>query len=167
MNRNFTSQVLSAGIVALATAASASSQAIQDTPTAAPSAAAAASTGAANENAETPPPIGPIPGPNEYSYELPNPYGNDAIAATAGRRLFVAFNCSGCHGGHAGGGMGPSLRDADWIYGGQPVAIFDSISRGRAHGMPAWGTMLPPESMWLLVTYIQSLRTDGEPDPPQ
>ena len=81
--------------------------------------------------------------------------------------MFVAFNCSGCHGGHAGGGMGPSLRDQDWIYGGKPAELYGSIADGRAHGMPAWGTRLPPAVIWQLVSYIDSLRTPDEPEPPQ
>ena len=41
------------------------------------------------------------------------------------------------------------------------------ISQGRAHGMPAWGTLLPPQYIWQLVGYIQSMRTPQEPDPPR
>ena len=59
-----------------------------------------------------------------------------------GRQLFVRFNCSGCHGGRAGGGMGPSLRDVDWIYGNNDAQLFSSITEGRAHGMPSWQTRL-------------------------
>jgi cytochrome c oxidase cbb3-type subunit 3 len=76
------------------------------------------------------------------------------------------MNCYGCHGGRAGGGMGPSLRDQQWLYGDTPADIFDSISEGRGNGMPAWGTKLPPDVIWKLVTYIQSLRTANEPDAP-
>ena len=57
-----------------------------------------------------------------------------------GRELFVRMNCSGCHGGRAGGGMGPSLRDEDWLYGNTDQQIFSTILEGRAHGMPSWGT---------------------------
>jgi cytochrome c oxidase cbb3-type subunit 3 len=112
-------------------------------------------------------PVGPIPGPPRERKVVVNPYRDDAEALRDGRHLFVSFNCSGCHGDHAGGGMGPSLRDEDWIYGGEPIDIFDSISEGRAHGMPAWGTMLPPQYVWQLVTYIKSLRTPQEPDKPE
>ena len=112
-------------------------------------------------------PVGPVPGPPRERRTLANPYKDDPAALRDGRHLFVAMNCSGCHGDHAGGGMGPSLRDEDWIYGGDPADIFDSISSGRAHGMPAWGTMLPPQYIWQLVTYIQSLRTPQEPDKPE
>jgi len=77
------------------------------------------------------------------------------------------MNCSGCHGGHAGGGMGPSLRDVDWIYGSGDADIFNSIAQGRANGMPAWATRIPEQSIWMLVAYVKSLRTPREPDPPR
>jgi cytochrome c oxidase cbb3-type subunit 3 len=83
-----------------------------------------------------------------------------------GRQLFVRFNCSGCHGGRAGGGMGPSLRDVDWIYGQEDARVYSSIAEGRAHGMPAWQPRLTSDQIWKLVTYIQSLRTRNEPNPP-
>src|SRR5574338_544900 len=83
-------------------------------------------------------PLGPIPGPGSSSPEIANPYGNDPTAAVDGRKLFVRFNCSGCHGGRAGGGMGPSLRDVVWLYGDADAQIFNSITEGRDKGMPAW-----------------------------
>lgn len=112
--------------------------------------------------------IGPIPGPSEQhaANERANPLENDPGALRDGRRLFVQFNCSGCHGGHAGGGMGPSLRDPVWIYGNSPAHIFSSIAEGRANGMPAWGTMLPEDQLWRLVAYVRSLGTSQEPDAP-
>ena len=96
-----------------------------------------------------------------------NPYADNAVALREGRKLFVQYNCAGCHGDHGGGGMGPSLRDRSWIYGNSDAHIFDSIAAGRAHGMPAWGTVLPEDLIWKLVAYIQSLRTPLEPEPPQ
>src|SRR6188508_1752651 len=90
-----------------------------------------------------PPPVvtavGPIPGPQQTSSGAPaNPYAGDRTAMGEGRQLFVRFNCSGCHGGRAGGGMGPSLRDVDWIYGTRDDQVYSSIAEGRAHGMPSW-----------------------------
>lgn len=85
---------------------------------------------------------------------------------TEGRQLFVYFNCSGCHGGRAGGGMGPSLRDEDWLYGNKDAQIFSSIAEGRAHGMPSWHKQLTPDQTWKLVSYIKSLRTRNEPQAP-
>jgi len=111
--------------------------------------------------------IGPQPGPNRVFAPAVNPYANDKSVLNDGRRLFVWYNCAGCHGDHAGGGMGPSLRDSLWMYGGDDASIFASIAEGRQHGMPAWGTKLPREQIWTLVTYIKSLRTPDEPDPPR
>lgn len=110
-------------------------------------------------------PVGPLPGPAE-TQPVANPLAGDARARLDGRRLFVAFNCSGCHGGYAGGGMGPSLRDDSWLYGGGSGDIYDSIAEGRANGMPAWGTLLPAEHIWQLVSYIETLETPNEADPP-
>lgn len=113
--------------------------------------------------------VGPVPGPADTAMAPTpgNPLAGRDDARTDGRRLFVQFNCAGCHGGHGGGGMGPSLRDPEWIYGNSEGHIFDSIAAGRANGMPAWGTHLPSEQIWKLVAYIQSMRTDDEPQPPR
>jgi cytochrome c oxidase cbb3-type subunit 3 len=83
-----------------------------------------------------------------------------------GRTLFVRMIGSGCHGGRAGGGMGPSLRDVDWIYGSTDAQVFSTIAEGRANGMPAWGTMLNEDQIWKIVAYVKSLRTPQEPNPP-
>ena len=111
--------------------------------------------------------VGPVPGQGDVARRVLNPYGkDDAVSVTEGRRLFVRMNCSGCHGGRGGGGMGPSLRDVTWLYGNRDDQIFDTIAQGRAHGMPAWGTRLPAGEIWKLVSYIQSMDTPLEPDKP-
>jgi cytochrome c oxidase cbb3-type subunit III len=111
--------------------------------------------------------VGPLPGPEEDAQFMSNPYGADRGAAGEGRRLFVRFNCAGCHGEHGGGGMGPSLRDIDWLYGHADAQIYDSIAQGRANGMPTWGRRLSQDQIWRLVTYIKTFRTNNEPEPPQ
>ena len=111
--------------------------------------------------------VGPQPGPDRPLARAENPYANDKSVLADGRRLFNWYNCSGCHGDHAGGGMGPSLRDSLWRYGGDAPSIFASIDEGRQFGMPAWGTKIPKDQIWRIVTYIQSLRTPDEPDPPR
>jgi cytochrome c oxidase cbb3-type subunit III len=110
--------------------------------------------------------IGPQPGVPAPFAEAANPLRGDAEAAMEGRRLFVWYNCAGCHGGHAGGGMGPSLRDSVWLYGGGDADIYNSIVEGRAYGMPAWGLKLPREQIWKIVAYIQTLGTPEEAAPP-
>jgi cytochrome c oxidase cbb3-type subunit 3 len=117
-----------------------------------------------------PPPVitsvGPTPGPGEDDAGPANPFAGDRGAAGGGRRLFTQFNCAGCHGEHAGGGMGPSLRDSDWIFGNSDARIFSSISEGRGHGMPAWHSRLDADQVWRIVAYIKSMRTRNEPEPP-
>src|SRR5215831_6939898 len=94
-------------------------------------------------------PLGPIPGPGDLA-PVDNPLGNDPAARVQGRELFVRFNCAGCHGGRAGGGMGPSLRDPSWRYGSTPDRIFNSIAQGRGLGMPSWGARLDEKQIWEL-----------------
>ncbi len=115
---------------------------------------------------ETATTVGPVPGPSGDQPGSRNPYADDRAAAGEGRQLFVRFNCSGCHGGRAGGGMGPSLRDVDWIYGSQDDRIYSSIAEGRAHGMPSWQPRLTADQIWKVVTYIRALRTRNEPQAP-
>jgi cytochrome c oxidase cbb3-type subunit III len=110
--------------------------------------------------------VGPVPGPPTQASGPANPYAEDRTAMAEGRQLFVRFNCSGCHGGRAGGGMGPSLRDVDWIYGQRDAQLFSSIAEGRAHGMPSWQPRMTADQIWKLVTYIKVLRTRNEPQPP-
>lgn len=114
-------------------------------------------------------PVGPIPGPQvageNPSTTIQNPYASNPSALEQGREYFVQMNCAGCHGGHAGGGMGPDLRpDHIFRFGSTPVDLFDSISEGRGMGMPAWGTKLPPDVIWKLAAYIASLGTQNEPE---
>jgi cytochrome c oxidase cbb3-type subunit 3 len=111
-------------------------------------------------------PVGPLPGLGDAPPSA-GPYDGQPAMIADGRKLFVSMNCAGCHGDHAGGGMGPSLRDATWIYGSQPGDVYDSIAQGRANGMPSWGVMLPEQLIWQLTAYIGSLGTDRESEPPQ
>ncbi|GLX80263.1 Cbb3-type cytochrome c oxidase subunit [Thalassotalea insulae] len=70
----------------------------------------------------------------------------DQEALKVGQRLFLQ-NCSQCHGSDARGTTGfPNLADKDWLYGGSPETIKESIMHGRqAQGMIAWETMLGGE----------------------
>lgn len=86
-----------------------------------------------------------------------NPYAGHPEAVAEGKALFVRMNCAGCHGYEAKGGMGPNLQDGYWRYGGAPVSLFKSIYEGRPQGMPAWNPALPPDDIWKLVAYLESL----------
>jgi len=111
--------------------------------------------------------VGPVPGPAKDLPQASNPYAGNRAAIVEGRQLFNRMNCSGCHGDHAGGGMGPSLRDVDWIYGSTDAQILSAIAEGRAHGMPSWGPKLGDDQIWKIVAYIKSLRTPNEPEAPE
>jgi cytochrome c oxidase cbb3-type subunit 3 len=88
---------------------------------------------------------------------ITNPAASQPQAVEQGKQLFTQMNCAGCHGFDAKGGTGPDLTDTYWRYGGTPAAIYKSIYEGRPQGMPAWGRALQPESIWILVAFIQSL----------
>lgn len=84
------------------------------------------------------------------------PEENNAFAMNDGKRLFEWYNCVGCH-SHGGGGMGPPLMDAEWIYGSDPQNIYDTIVEGRPNGMPSFGGHIPTEEVWKIVVYVRSL----------
>ena len=77
--------------------------------------------------------------------------------AVAGRQAFIKYNCYGCHGGLAGGAMGPSLRDDEWKYGGTDEQIMSSLHQGRPAGMPAWGGVATEKELRDMVTYIRPM----------
>ena len=93
---------------------------------------------------------------------MQNPLKNDPDAVARGMKDFDNFNCSGCHMGNGGGGMGPALSNHAWIYRDSPANIYLSIAQGRSAGMPAFGAMLPDRTIWELVAYIQSLSDDPD-----
>lgn len=60
----------------------------------------------------------------------------DANAMAIGERLF-ANNCATCHGADARGSKGfPNLTDRDWLWGGEPEKIAETIANGRQGAMP-------------------------------
>jgi cytochrome c oxidase cbb3-type subunit 3 len=89
--------------------------------------------------------------------DMKNPLSSDPDAVARGAKDFDAFNCSGCHMAHAGGGMGPALSDAKWLYRSSDANIYLDIAQGRGAGMPAFGAMLPDRTIWELVAYVRSI----------
>jgi cytochrome c oxidase cbb3-type subunit 3 len=83
-------------------------------------------------------------------------YERNAYALANGKRLFGWYNCNGCH-ANGGGGSGPALMDDVWIYGGDPVTVYQTIVGGRPNGMPAFGGRIPEDEIWQLVAYVRSL----------
>ncbi|RGE43691.1 cytochrome-c oxidase, cbb3-type subunit III [Comamonas testosteroni] len=60
----------------------------------------------------------------------------DPQAMAIGERLFMN-NCAQCHGSDARGGKSfPNLTDGDWLHGGTPEKIKETITNGRIGVMP-------------------------------
>jgi cytochrome c oxidase cbb3-type subunit 3 len=83
-------------------------------------------------------------------------YEHNAYALSQGKKLFHAYNCSGCH-ANGGGGMGPPLLDSPWRYGNELPRVFDSIMDGRPNGMPPFRGRITPEQAWQISAYVRSL----------
>jgi cytochrome c oxidase cbb3-type subunit 3 len=96
------------------------------------------------------------PGETQPDTGVKNEYEENAYAVSEGKRLFEAYNCSGCH-SHGGGGMGPPLMDARWIYGSRPEQIFSTIVEGRPNGMPSFQHKIPDYQVWQLAAYVRSM----------
>ncbi|HVJ73949.1 MAG TPA: cytochrome-c oxidase, cbb3-type subunit III [Casimicrobiaceae bacterium] len=88
----------------------------------------------------------------------------DPEARAMGERLFLN-NCAQCHGSDAGGSRGfPNLRDKDWLYGGDPAKIVETITGGRLGVMPPLGAALGEQGTRDVVAYVRSL--SGLPSDP-
>ncbi|MBC8089653.1 MAG: c-type cytochrome [Phycisphaerae bacterium] len=73
-----------------------------------------------------------------------------------GAQLYVSMNCAGCHGGKGGGGIGPPLSDARWIYGHRLENIVQTVLQGRPNGMPSYAHKLPQREVWKIAMFVQS-----------
>ncbi|MBF8221782.1 cytochrome-c oxidase, cbb3-type subunit III [Halomonas sp. 328] len=89
--------------------------------------------------------------------EIPVPeLAQDADAMRVAERIFLN-NCALCHGSNAQGGYGfPNLTDGDWLYGGEPENIAQSIANGRNGLMPSW-QQLGEENIENLTQYVLAL----------
>ncbi len=82
-------------------------------------------------------------------------------AKDMGKRLFLTY-CIQCHGADARGAKGfPNLTDGDWLYGGSPEKILETIANGRHGQMPAWGAVFGEEKVKDVANYV--LQLAGKP----
>ena len=93
--------------------------------------------------------------------------------AVAGGKAAFKDNCATCHGTGGEGAKGyPNLNDDDWIWGGDPEAIYQTILYGirnthddsRSSMMPAFGDMLPKDDLQALALYVHQLSHGGATD---
>lgn len=106
------------------------------------------------------------PGAAGMQQPVQNTSEQRAYDANEGKRLFMQYNCSGCH-FNGGGGIGPPLMDAKWIYGESSENIYSTIVEGRPNGMPSFRQKIPDSQLQQIVAYVRSmsgqLRKDVEP----
>lgn len=82
----------------------------------------------------------------------------DNQAMAIGERLFMN-NCAQCHGSDARGSKGfPNLADSDWLHGGAPENIKQTITQGRIGMMPPQAEAVgSPDDVRNLAHYVLSL----------
>lgn len=88
----------------------------------------------------------------------PEDMAGDAQAMAIGERLFLN-NCAQCHGSDARGSKSfPNLADGDWLHGGSPDQIRQTIHDGRVGVMPPMAAAVgSPEDVRNLSHYVLSL----------
>ncbi len=80
----------------------------------------------------------------------------DKQAMEMGKRLFLTY-CMQCHGADARGAKGfPNLTDGDWLYGGEPETIKETIANGRMGVMPPH-EQLGADTIKDLANFVRSL----------
>jgi cytochrome c oxidase cbb3-type subunit 3 len=79
-------------------------------------------------------------------------------AKAIGERIFMN-NCAQCHGSDAHGSRGfPNLTDKDWIHGGSPEKIVETITNGRVGMMPPMAAAVGTEDdVKNVANYVLSL----------
>lgn len=81
----------------------------------------------------------------------------DGKAMKMGLRLF-SNNCAVCHGADGGGAYGfPNLTDDDWLYGGTPEQIKQTLVDGRVGNMPGWGLVIGENNVQATAQYVLKL----------
>lgn len=94
----------------------------------------------------------------KFAAMTPEDIARDPQAQAIGERLFMN-NCSQCHGSDARGAKGiPNLTDGDWLYGGTPDKIKETITLGRTGNMPPMGAAVGNgEDVKNLANYVLGL----------
>lgn len=82
----------------------------------------------------------------------------DPQAHAIGQRLFLN-NCAVCHGSDARGGKAfPNLTDGDWLHGGSPDKIVETLVLGRRGQMPPMAAAVgSPQEVRQVANYVLSL----------
>ena len=94
----------------------------------------------------------------KFTAMAPEAVAADPQAMAIGERLFMN-NCAQCHGSDARGSNGiPNLTDTDWLYGGAPATIKETLIKGRMGNMPPMAAAVgSPEDVRNVAQYVLSL----------
>jgi len=94
----------------------------------------------------------------KFSAMAPEAVAADPQAMAIGERLFMN-NCAQCHGSDARGSKGiPNLTDNDWLHGGAPATIKETLIKGRMGNMPPMAAAVgSPEAVRNVAQYVLSL----------
>jgi cytochrome c oxidase cbb3-type subunit 3 len=94
----------------------------------------------------------------KFTALAPEAVAADPQAMAIGERLFMN-NCAQCHGSDARGSKGiPNLTDTDWLHGGAPVTIKETLIKGRMGNMPPMAAAVgSPEDVRNVAQYVLSL----------
>jgi cytochrome c oxidase cbb3-type subunit 3 len=94
----------------------------------------------------------------QFAAKAPEELAGDPAAMAIGERLFMN-NCAQCHGSDARGSKGfPNLSDTDWLYGGTPAKINETITAGRHGAMPPMAAAVgTPDDVKNVANYVLSL----------
>lgn len=94
--------------------------------------------------------------------------------AQAGGRALFNENCAACHGVGGGGQQGqfPALLDDDWLWGGKPTDIIQTIRHGirnedadsRQSAMPAFAETLSKDQIAQVTDYVLTLSDASKAD---
>jgi cytochrome c oxidase cbb3-type subunit 3 len=76
-------------------------------------------------------PSPPVEGAHRHGQEL----RGERVHVAQGKKLYIWFNCNGCH-ANGGGGSGPPLMDDRWTYGGQIENVVQTIREGGRTACP-------------------------------
>ena len=93
-----------------------------------------------------------------YDGMAPEDIAREPKAMAIGERLFMN-NCAQCHGSDARGSKGfPNLTDKEWLHGGTPEKIVESITHGRTGTMPPMAAAVgTQDDVRNLANYVLSL----------
>lgn len=92
-----------------------------------------------------------------------NPYNDSKEKVTEGESLF-ATACSGCHGHHAEGKLGPGLADDYWTYPANATdpGLFSSIYGGLQGMMGPQSGHLTQDEILVIMAWIRSMYQGDE-----